>query len=368
MRAQGSAPRAQATVRRNVRISVQTFWTARVSSRRERVISCHVVGSILAGLAIASCARMPAATQVETPSSRDETAIDVRTSPVPLNPQDPTQIRIGAFTYAGGFEIRAVNTPRLHGLSDLAMSSDGHLVAVTDEGDIFEARLVLDTQGRLSGLVDGRLTRLIDLNGRPLRGKARADAEGLAVLPNGDRLVSFERNHRIWRYPAGNGRPVAVQAPAAAFPENEGLEALTSYPIAGSNAYLAGSETGRVWLCTTASGCQATKLGSMVPAGFALTAMAAYGEDGNLAILARAFDTRRGPRAIVRLLGPRALETPRVIDELSIAAPLTRDNFEGVAVVPQSSGALRLYLVSDDNFSTTQHTYLLAFDWTSARQ
>jgi hypothetical protein len=106
----------------------------------------------------------------------------------------------------------------------------------------------------------------------------------------------------------------------------------------------------------------------MVPAGFALTAMAAYGDDGNLAILARAYDTRRGPRAIVRLLGPRALEMPRVLDELSIAAPLTRDNFEGLAVVPQSSGALRLYLVSDDNFSTTQHTYLLAFDWTSARQ
>jgi hypothetical protein len=306
---------------------------------------------------------LPADARPQTPSSLDETAIDVRTSPVALNPQDRTQTRVGAFTYAGGLEVRAVTAARLHGLSDLAVSSDGHLVAVTDEGDLFEARLVLDAQGRLSGLGDGRLKRLIDLDGRPLRGKSRADAEGVAVLPSGDRLVSFERNHRIWRYPAGNGRPVAAQVPAGAFPDNEGLEAVASYPVAGSDAYLAGSETGQVWLCTTAGGCRQTKLGAIVPAGFGLTAMAAYGDDGGLALLARTYDTKRGPRAIVRLLGPLALDMPRVIDELSIDAPLTRDNFEGLAVVPQSSGALRLYLVSDDNFSSTQRTYLLAFDW-----
>ncbi len=28
-----------------------------------------------------------------------------------------------------------------------------------------------------------------------------ADAEGLDILPDGDRLVSFERNHRLWLYP-----------------------------------------------------------------------------------------------------------------------------------------------------------------------
>jgi hypothetical protein len=46
-----------------------------------------------------------------------------------------------------------------------------------------------------------------------------------------------------------------------------------------------------------------------------------------------------------------------------LTAPLTRDNFEGVAAVAQPSGALRFYLISDDNFSKTQHTYLMAFDW-----
>jgi hypothetical protein len=42
------------------------------------------------------------------------------------------------------------------------------------------------------------------------------------------------------------------------------------------------------------------------------------------------------------------------------------DNFEGIAVVPRPTGGIRLYLVSDDNGSAAQRTYLLAFDWQQA--
>jgi hypothetical protein len=301
--------------------------------------------------------------QANRPSTRDQTAIGLRSRAVALNPQDPTQNRIGPFTYAGGLEISGVGTARLHGLSDIAVLSGDHLVAVSDEGDTFEARLVLDARGRLSDVRDGRLARLVDLDGKPLHGKRRADAEGLAVMPNGDRLVSFEREHRIWLYPGGDGRPVPAAVPAAVFPENEGIEAMVLYAPAGPNAYLAGSEGGRVWLCSTSSACIPTALGTMVPSGFALTGMAAYDDVGGLVLLGRAYDVTRGARAVVRVLGPRAADVPRVVAELSIDAPLTRDNFEGVAAVRPSGGVLRLYLMSDDNFSKRQHTYLLAFDW-----
>ena len=287
----------------------------------------------------------------------------MRTSRVAFNPTNPTQNQIGPFTYAGGLEINGVGTSRLHGLSDIAVLSGDHLIAISDEGDTFEARLVLDASGRLSDVRDGRLSRLVDRDGQPLRGKRRSDAEGLAVLPNGDRLVSFEREHRIWLYPGGDGRPVPVAAPAAAFPDNEGIEAMVPYAPAGPNAYLAGSEGGKVWLCSTVTGCKSTTLGAMVPAGFGLTAMAAYDDAGSLVLLGRAYDAKRGARAVMKLLGPRAADKPRVLAELSIEAPLTRDNFEGVAAVRLSSGVVRLYLMSDDNFSAQQHTYLLAFDW-----
>ena len=69
---------------------------------------------------------------------------------------------------------------------------------------------------------------------------------------------------------------------------------------------------------------------------------------------------------MLRLVGRSAIDSASapLLDELAINEPLTRDNFEGVALVdgPQP-GVLRIYLLSDNNFSATQKTYLLAFDW-----
>jgi hypothetical protein len=54
-----------------------------------------------------------------------------------------------------------------------------------------------------------------------------------------------------------------------------------------------------------------------------------------------------------------------VVDEMTMAAPLTVDNFED-AVVPRATGGIRLYIVSDDNASASQRTFLLGFDWQPA--
>ena len=325
--------------------------------RLGRWFVCTIVAACVAAL----LARSLVAAQADRPNRKPAT-ITIRASAVALNPSDPTQNRVGPFIYAGGLEINGIGTDRLHGLSDLAVLPDNRLVAVTDEGDMVEARIVLDARGRLSNVVDGRLSHLVDLDGKHLRGKRRSDAEGLAVLPNGDRLVSFEREHRIWLY-RGDSRPVPVPTPAARFPENEGIEALVPYAPASADSYLAGSEVGMVWLCSIRSSCEPTRLGAMVPLGYGLTAMAAYDDAGSLVLLARAYDDRRGARVIVRVLGPRAADTPRQLAELRMEPPLIRDNFEGVAAVRQPGGVVRFYIVSDDNFSPKQHTYLLAFDW-----
>ena len=152
--------------------------------------------------------------------------------------------------------------------------------------------------------------------------------------------------------------------PPGPFPENEGIEAMAPYPFSGPTAYLSGSEGGTVWLCDTRTTCRATKIGTMLPQGFALTALSDGDDDGSIALLGRSFDAKRGARAVVRLLGSGALERPRVVAEFALAAPLVRDNFEGLAIVRRDGGVRRVYLVSDDNFSASQHTYLLAFDWT----
>jgi hypothetical protein len=314
----------------------------------------------LAALTVLSCGSA-------TPRTARATAVSIRVEvmPVPLDPHDPSKRSIGSFAYAGGIEIRSAGSTTIFELSDLRIVSGDRLVAVSDNGNFFEARLLFDETERLSGLVDARVIPLVGERGELLTGRD-ADAEGLDLLPDGDRLVSFEGNHRIWLYPADGSAPRPAPKPDATFPANEGMEAITRYPAAGPGAYLVGSEGGSIWLCSLSATCRETAFGALVPSGLGLTALAAYGEDGGFAMLGRAYDPLRGPRISVRLIGTTGAPGGRVLDEMTVAAPLSVDNFEGIAVVPRPTGGIRLYLVSDDNGSAAQRTYLLAFDWQPA--
>ena len=324
----------------------------------------HCYGSAWVLAVTLSTAACLAAQSASTPA----TAVAVTATPVPLNPSNPSQQSVGRFVYAGGVALEAAPAVRFGGLSDIDVTSDGRMFSVNDEGRLIEARLVLDKQGRLTGVTDVRMSQLVGLDGQPLVEKVVADAEGLAILPSGDRLVSFERQHRIWRYPPDGRLPVPAPEPdaAAGFPLNAGLEALAALPAAAPGSYLAGSEGGVVWLCTFVGACQDTQLGSRVLKDFGLTAIAASPDGQTIALVNRAFDEQRGVRVTVRLVGRGAIDSASapLLDELVLIDPLTRDNFEGIAIVNGSQpGVLRLYLLSDNNFSASQHTYLLAFDW-----
>src|SRR5262245_38216708 len=131
-------------------------------------------------------------------------SVPVEVSAVPLDPHDPSVRSVGAFAFAGGIEIKGADSG-VHELSDLRIVSGDRLVAVSDGGYVFEARLLFDANAQLSGLADARVTSLVSERGQPLTG-LEADAEGFDVLPTGDRLVSFERNHRVWLY-AGDDNP-----------------------------------------------------------------------------------------------------------------------------------------------------------------
>jgi hypothetical protein len=311
----------------------------------------------VAALMLLSCA-------TSAPRIAPAEPISVEITPVLLDPRDPDVRSIGSFTYAGGIEIKALGGTILE-LSDLRIVSGDRLVAVSDTGYFFEARMLFDGTNRLSGLADARMTPLLGERGEPLIGRD-ADAEGLDLLPDGGRLVSFEGNHRIWRYSSDGTGPRPVPRPNASFPNNEGMEALVLYPPAGPDAYLVGSEGGTIWLCRLSATCSETQFGALVPPGFGLTALSPYGNDAGFVMLSRTYDPLRGVRMSVKLIatGPPG---PRVLDEMTMAPPLTVDNFEGLSVVPGPDGSLRLYLVSDDNGSTDQRTYLLAFDWRPAR-
>jgi hypothetical protein len=302
---------------------------------------------------LAACTAAPGA---QAGDGRDSGPIAITATPVPLNPDNPAQTAVGPFTYGGGLSLTSSQTDRLHGLSDLAISGADRLTAVGDDGVFVTARVLLDAAGRLTGVSDGGLTLLTGENGGPLTEKEDADAEGLALFPNGDRLVSFERHHRIWLYPADGAPPRVVPKPDVTFPDsNGGMEALAPDPDVAPDAYVVGAElTGQTWNCRISTGCVT---GPLVPrpAGTSLVALHKL-PAGRTAYLFRGFD---GQSHIVL----RVMRGTTVDAELDLAPPLTVDNIEGVAAVLRPDGVIRFYLVSDDNGPSKQRTLLLAFDW-----
>ncbi|RAK60413.1 hypothetical protein DJ021_11645 [Phenylobacterium hankyongense] len=310
------------------------------------------------GLMAAACAPAPAPRP--SPSVGASPAIAVKAAPVPLNPQDPGQVRLGAFTYAGGLNLTSDQSARLHGMSDLKAYPDGRLLAIGDEGDLLQARLLLDPAGRLVGLTDARLSAIVGEDGQPLaaRGKKESDSEGIAELANGDRLISLEEDDRILLYPHGGGRPRRAPAPDAKFPFNLGMEGLAEDPAAGPDAYMVGAEaSGDTWICHLASGCVKDRTVAKGPE-YGLSALQPL-PGGRVAYLLRAWDPVRGSRILLRIVGPTGDQE----DQLELAKPLSVDNFEGLAAVPGRDGSTRFYLISDDNFASSQRTLLLAFDW-----
>jgi hypothetical protein len=314
---------------------------------------------IWAGAIVGSLTGVWAAPQSssEPPVSNGSIAIDA--VPVPLNPQNPAQDAIGDFRYAGGLALTSRQTDRLHGLSDLVVMDAVRLVAVGDEGVLLEARLILDGSERLVGITDARLTLLMGEDGRPLPTKQDADAEGVTELPSGDRLVSFERRHSVWRYPADGRPPLSAPAPDVPFPANAGIEALAADPETGADAYIVGAEhSGDTWTCRLSSPVCIKGPSVDKPEEFGLVAIARL-PGLRTAYLLRAFDQVQGSRITLKIL-----RSTTVLAQMDMARPMTIDNFEGLAAVPQRDGRVRFYLLSDDNVSATQRTLLLAFDWT----
>ena len=301
----------------------------------------------------------PAAAQPSGGTSVPDTAQSIRIDarPVPLNPQDPSVTAVGDFLYAGGLWLTSRQTDRFREISDIVVTGHDRMIAVGDAGIFFSARLVFDAEQRLTGIADTRVAPLVGEDGKPLTGQSRIDAEGLALLANGDRLVSFERDHRIWLYPATGATPRSVASPAASFSSNLGMEALAADPTVAADAYVVGEEmTGKTWTCRLTLSCVEAYTVEK-PGEFGLVAMNRLGQD-TMAYLLRAYDPFRGVRIMLQIV-----RSTTVIAQMNLALPLTVDNFEGLASVPSANGRTRFYLMSDDNGSSAQRTLLLAFDW-----
>lgn len=317
-----------------------------------------MIGPVLA-LALAACAAEPPGWA----------PLDVKVRPAALSELEAAP-RFGPLTFAGGVALSAKDE-RFGGLSGLLVEPDGRFHAITDAGDWVRGRLGLDAEGRLAGLEGAEIAPILDPDGRPLAGKKQGDAEGLARLPDGRLAVSFEQDPRIWIYAGGEAPGPAQVGPAV--PEggqlapNAGLEALATWDdalLAGAERSPEGGETWW-WRLPLEGEARGPAPAPLAPA-FALVALDRLPEafGGDFVAVERLFTPITGVRIRLSRVSAAALAAGRYEAELlaELATPLALDNFEGVSAVETPAG-VRLYLVSDDNFSALQKTLIYAFDW-----
>lgn len=290
------------------------------------------------------------------------TDVSVAPTPVPINDAN-LETGTGQLVYAGGVHITS-EFNRLHGLSDIKFEDSETFWSISDEGLLVRGRVQLNASGRLVGVEGVQVRPLVDPDNQPLIPKYLADAEGLALMPNGELLVSFERDHRVWRYDR-EGRWLGERViPDFPFTENEGMEAIA----AGDDGeiWLAGEDGGH-WRCAPAACREWEPIPATRPtdADLRVVSMDADPSDDALFVLSRAFDSTRNANTI-RIERRRAPGMNPVYFPWStlatFTAPATVDNFEGIAAVRRPDGGLRLYILSDDNFNANQRTLLLAFD------
>ncbi len=292
--------------------------------------------------------------------------ISIDAAPVPLSAEEPDRDTVGRLRFRGGLHLRA-NDSRFGGLSALGISADGRrLVALSDGGHRFSARLVYDRAGNLAGLRDTDLGSIAGLDGRPLSSKADGDAESMAPGVEGEIIVAFERRHRLWRYRPGVTVPEPLPEPTemSDLPFNHGVEALT---LLADGRLLALSEGKRGrdavvgWISDRKGW---SVLTYRAADGFRVTGAATH-PGGDVLVLERLF-TLRGQNAIrLKRIAAAAIKAGARLDGKTIAElrpPLTIDNFEGIEARRGPRGEVLVYLVSDDNFSAEQRTLLMMFE------
>lgn len=298
--------------------------------------------------------------------------VEIASARVALDPEAPKRSTFGRLRFRGGLVLSAED-PAFGGFSGLYVSPEGTLLAISDRGAWLGARLLFDRKGDLVGVTDGVMAQMRDESGRAFTQKGSGDAEDLARLPDGRFAVSFEQIHAVRIYDLPHDGP---EAPADALLQlagvgelgrNQSLEAMgASGDRLVIGAEMGGKEGPPFWIATPIWDASPEPAGHVVlKEGLSLTGLASL-PGGDLLSLERFYLPLFGARARIARMPAAALqETPpawRVEELADLQGRLLLDNFEGISAVAGKEGAARIYVISDDNFRTSQRTLLYAFE------
>ncbi len=290
--------------------------------------------------------------------------------------------RFGHLLWRGGLVLDSPD-PAFGGFSGLLLGARGReLLAVSDLGRWWRARLTYDGRGHLSGLEDaGGPWPMLSSRGAPLRGGWR-DAEALAPWDGrrtgGPVLVGFERRERVALYDWGargrkaRARYLFLPAAVGRGRRNGEMEALARFwngPRAGwliaaaEKAFTPAGDV-RAWVWR---GRRVVSFSIRRKGNFRITDIAVLPSGRGFVTLERRFERSLTtlPAFAMRLFRVEDIAGGAVVDgvELMEASwPLHAiDNMEGLSV-HRSGEELRLTVISDDNFDRgLQRTLLFQF-------
>lgn len=284
------------------------------------------------------------------------------------------QTVFGKFEFLGGIEMSSTNA-LLGAISSIRFRPDRtSFVAVMDTGHWVEGKINRDAKGRLSGVGDLTVTSMMDANGRSEQVKQLMDSEGLA-LRDGQALVSYEQVHRVDVYPDpgfAQSRPVKslpILIPQKALRGNRGLETVVvspkDGPLAGGVVVVAELSFDKAdhLLAAVLDGPRKGIFGIVQKDPFAVTD-GAFLPNGDLLLLERRFSFAEGIGMEIRRIKADDIKPGAVVDgEVLLQADMGNqiDNMEGLDVVVQPDGEIRIIVVSDDNHSILERNLMLEF-------
>jgi hypothetical protein len=290
--------------------------------------------------------------------------ISFKTELVNLYPDDPSRREIGGLIFRGGVKISSSHS-RFGGLSALSISKDrNHFIVISDRGTKIDGAIIYGPKGNLKNVADLIINELSGIGGKAFRTAYDGDSESVARLPNGELLISFERDHRLVAYSEDNAIPFTQPPGLDQAPKNGGIEALTNL-LNGDLLTFAegwGTETsirGWLWRNDHWSNISLLRDGEFRPSGAATT------PDGDVYVLLRKFSILSGSTIRIGRIAKdsiRANAILKTIPVVEIKSPSLVSNFEGIDIRQGRDGKNYLYLVSDDNFNPFQKTYLLMFE------
>ncbi len=243
------------------------------------------------------------------------------------------------------------------GFSAIEVGPDGRdFVALSDRTGIVRGTFRRE-DGAITGVEAGPMMPLTDLRGGPMD-RDYGDSEGLAMAADGGLYVSFEGTPRVWRYDGDDATGLPRHPDFDLLAGNRALEALA---IDGQGRLYTlperplGDLPFPVWRLDG----DAWALAFTLPDGGYAIAGADFDDRGRLYLLERRF-LGVGFQSRVRrvTIGDGRATADDVLLETELRQ---HDNLEGLAVWRDAEGALRLTMISDDNFNFLQRTEIVEY-------